>query len=306
MTGRPWGRRNSAPALILALVATMAHEGASAQAVCSAPHSSPTLAQGGSIGTLPRGAGWAQVSLYAQRATKFFNHLGNRQAFLADSRFDTRSVFLTGAVGLVDGLEVWAQVPVHRLGVEATSGESTSSGFGDVRVALRAAPELFGLPGVPLAFRVGAKVPGSSFPVDATVLPLTEGQTDVEMSLESGTVLSALPLYVVGWIGYRWRGENQDAARQPGNERFAHLAIGGSAGRVAFEIAADGLWGAAPLAQGIRLPSERRRLIQLVPTVGLEAGPGQLEVTAQVPVSGRNLPTGVGWSTGYRTTWGIL
>ena len=86
-----------------------------AQAVCSAPHSSPTLAQSGSIETLPAGAGWLQISAYAQNADEFFNPLGDRQPFLAASEFTTRSAFVTGAVGVVEGLEIWAQAPIHRL-----------------------------------------------------------------------------------------------------------------------------------------------------------------------------------------------
>jgi hypothetical protein len=63
------------------------------QAVCSAPHSSPTLAQSGSIGALPAGAGWVQFSLYRQQATDFYSPGGARQDFLADARFNTRSVW---------------------------------------------------------------------------------------------------------------------------------------------------------------------------------------------------------------------
>jgi hypothetical protein len=262
------------------------------------------LAQSGEIRTLQRGSGWIQLSVYAQHATDFFNHLGDRQPFLADSKFDTRSVFLTGAVGLVDGLEVWAQVPRHRLSVDASSGTSTSTGLGDVRFAVRVGAELFGLE-LPLAVRVGAKVPGSDFPIDATVLPLTEGQTDAEVSVESGTRLGSLPLYVMGWVGYRWRAENREAARRPGGERFAHLAFGGFAGDLTWELAADGLFGQAPLAQGLLLTSERRRLIQFLPTVGYQIGPGRLEATGQLPVSGRVLPAAIGGSLGYRVGWGL-
>lgn len=275
-----------------------------AQAVCSAPHSSPTLAQSGAIRTLPAGAGWIQLSLYGQRADEFFSHLGNRQPFLAASEFNTRSVFVTGAVGLVDGLEVWAQVPTHHLTVDASSGGSRSTGVGDVRFAARVGPELLGLD-IPLALRAGMKVPGSDFPVDATVLPLTEGQTDFEVSLESGRSLGSLPLYVMGWVGYRWRGANREAFREPGDERYAHAAVGGLVGDLTWEVAADGLWGSVPLAQGVRLAGERRRLIQLLPTVGYGVGPGRLEFTGQLPVAGRNLPSGVGMSLGYRTTWGL-
>ena len=294
------------PALALAL-AGLSLAGPSplvAQAVCSASHSSPTLTQNGSIRTLPRGAGWLQVSLYRQRADQFYNHLGSRQPFLADSEFRTRSAFVTGAVGLMHGLELWAQAPYHHLRVDAASGSSTSTGFGDLRLAARMGAELFGLH-LPVAVRAGVKVPGSEFPVDATVLPLSEGQTDFEMSVESGRTLGALPLYVVGWAGYRWRSENEKAARRPGNERFVHLALGGMVRDLRWELAADGLWGLAPGAQGLILEGERRRLIQVIPTVGYRMGGGSVELTGQIPVSGRSLPNGVGLSLGYRLAWGL-
>jgi hypothetical protein len=101
-----------------------------AQAVCSAPHSSPTLAQSGSIGALPAGAGWVR---------------GARQDFLADARFNTRSVFITGAVGVGRGIELWAQVPTHWLDVKSDGGNSNSNGVGDLRLAARVSPELLGL-----------------------------------------------------------------------------------------------------------------------------------------------------------------
>jgi hypothetical protein len=262
------------------------------------------LSQSGEIRTLTRGSGWIQLSAYGQNASEFFNHLGDRQPFLADSEFRTRSVFLTAAVGIADGLEVWAQMPTHHLSVDASSGTSVSTGVGDIRFAARVGAELFGLD-LPLAVRVGAKVPGSDFPIDATVLPLTEGQTDAEVSVESGARLGSLPLYVMGWVGYRWRSENREAARRPGGERFGHLAFGGFVGDLTWEVAADGLFGQAPLAQGILLTGERRRLIQLLPTVGYQVGPGRLEVTGQIPLAGRVLPAGVGMSAGYRVGWGL-
>ena len=286
------------------LVGAVSPRDVSAQAICSAPHSSPSLASSGELRTLRAGTGWIQLSVYGQNTTEWYNHVGDRQAFLADSEFKTRSVFVTASVGVVDGLEVWAQLPRRDLNVSASSGSSNSTGIGDIRVAVRMGAELFGLD-LPVAVRVGAKVPGSDFPIDATVLPLTEGQTDVEVSVESGTTLGALPLYVMGWVGYRRRGANVEADRRPGAERFAHLAFGGFAGDLTWEVAADGLFGGSPLASGILLTSERRRLVQILPTVGYGIGPGRFEVTGQVPISGRVLPVGYGLSAGYRVGWGL-
>jgi len=276
----------------------------SAQAICSAPHSSPTLAQSGSLRTLPGGAGWLQVAGYGQRATQFFNPDGDRQPFLADSEFDTRSIYFTGAIGVTRGVELWAQLPVHNLDVQSAGGDSKSSGVGDVRVAARLGSELVGLD-VPLSLRLGAKIPGSDFPVDATVLPLTEGQRDWELSLESGYRLPNRSTYLMGWIGYRWREENKEADREPGDEYFASLSVGGAVGAFFWAVTGDALWGRVPFAQGFPLPGDTRRMIQILPTLGMQVGPGRLEATGQVPVYGQNLPVGVGISLGYRLTWGM-
>lgn len=278
---------------------------ASAQAICSAPHSSPTLAQSGSLRTLPPGAGWVQASVFGQRATSFFDARGDRQPFLADSQFDTYSIFLSAAVGITYGLEVWAQLPTHRLQVQSLGGDSRRAGLGDARIAVRIGPELLGYD-FPLAARFATKLPGTEFPVAATVLPLSEGQRDWEISLESGHFFQDRSLYVMGWLGYRWREENTDALRDPGDEAFGHLAVGGSAGDFSWEVSGDGLWGKAPVIQGILLESNARRLVQILPTASYGVGPGRVEVTGQIPVWGKSLPVGFGGSVGYRLTWGLI
>ena len=277
----------------------------SGQAICSAPHSSPTLSQGGTITSLPPGGGWAQISFFRQRSLSAFNQNGDVQDFLAASDFLTRSVFLTASVGLVEGIDLWAQFPVHNLDVTSDGGNSASSGVGDLRVAVRVTPEIFGIE-APLGLRIGGKTPGSTFPVDATVLPLTEGQRDFEVSLESGTALDFLPVYLAGWVGYRWRGLSDVREYEPGEETFGHLAVGGAVGDLTLEVGADALWGQAPTVSGLTLSDDARRLLQIVPTVGYPVGPGKIEVSGQFPLAGRNLPNGVGMAVSYRTTWGLF
>jgi len=83
--------------------------------------------------------------------------------------------------------------------------------------------------------------------------------------------------------------------------------VGGSADALTWEIGGDILWGGAPVVAGLPLSeAEARRLFQIVPTVGYEVGPGTVEVSVQIPLAGRNLPTGVGVGVGYRTTWGLF
>lgn len=276
---------------------------AAAQAICSAPHSSPMLTQSGAIRTLPAGTGWVQLSLFGQESREGFDPRGDRRPFLADATFAVRSVFVTGAIGLREGLEVWAQAPVHRLSVSGGGGTSRTFGLGDLRAAVRVSPALLDYR-IPVALRAGIKVPGNDFPVLATELPLSEGQIDYEVSAESGWSPDGVPLYVVGWVGYRWRTRNDAVGYDPGEERFGHIGLGGQAGAFSFEMGVDALWGSAPTESGLVLPSAARRLVQLLPTVGTDLGPGRLEVTTPIPVSGRNLPAGVGVSVGYRALWG--
>lgn len=295
--------RGSLAALVLGLLSTTPAE-LSAQALCSAPHSSAVLASGRGVRTLPPGSGWLQLSGYRQVSDRYFGTTGARQPFLAAGQVRINSIYLTGALGLTWGLDAWAQVPVHALRYADQSGERQAAGLGDLRLSLRVSPELFGWP-APVALRAGLKLPGRDFPVDATLIPLSEGQRDWELSLEAGNALRGVPLYLLGWVGYRWRERNAGVDRRPGDEWFAHLAAGGRiGGSVQAELALEWLWGRAPRYLGVEIETAARRLVQLQPTVAYGAGPGQVQLTALLPLSGRNLPSGAGFSAGYRISWG--
>ena len=51
-----------------------------------------------------------------------------------------------------------------------------------MRLAARIGSAALGLEW-PVAIRAGIKIPGGDFPVDARLLPLSEGQTDLEVSI---------------------------------------------------------------------------------------------------------------------------
>jgi hypothetical protein len=245
------------------------------------------------------------ASLLRQSTTTTFNPVGDRNSLLANGRFQSTSIYLSSGIGLAYGLDLWAQVPVHRMHYQDQGGERNRSGVGDVRLALRASPVLIRRTW-PIAVRAGLKLPGSSFPLDATIIPLTEGQRDVEMSLESGGSLFGGSAYVLGWAGYRWRSRNSTARRKPGDEAFFHAAIGTTQGGVRLELAADRLIGGNPEQLGFAIPAGGRRLFQLTPTIGLPVAGGSFEFTSAVPLAGRNLPAGVGLSVGYRLHWGQI
>ena len=273
-----------------------------AQAVCSAPHSSPSLAQGGGIGTLQPGSGWVQLSVYSQQADDRFDHSGERRPFFLSGQTTTRSLYATAAVGVAWGVDVWAQAAVHRLRYADEGGELNRTGLGDVRLAVRASAELFGSL-APVSVRTGVKIPGSSFPVDATVVPLIEGQTDLEVAVETGRAFAGGAVYTLAWGGYCWRLARGVQERDPGNEWFGHAAVGGSRGTFRWEVALEALAGAPPRQLGFELPTDRRRLLQVNPGIALALGPGEVDLGLQVPLVGRNLPSDPAFGAGYRLSW---
>ncbi len=277
-----------------------------AQAVCSAPHSAPSLSTSGSITTLHPGNGWVLATFHRVRSNQLYNSDGTALQFLGNGEATTTSAFFTGSIGVMWGVELWAQVPIHSLNFDDVTGTRERTGLGDPRVSVRIGSELFSDDVWPISVRAGIKFAGSRFPIDASVLPLTEGQTDYELAVESGWSFDDLPLYALGWVGYRWRTEDAVSKTKPGNERYAHLALGGFLGSVRLEVALDALDGEAPSRSGLLIPASARRLVQLTPTIGWSFGAGSLELGAQIPISGRNLPTGSGVSIGYMLPWGTL
>ena len=280
---------------------------AAAQAVCSAPHSAPSLSASGSITTLEPGSGWVLGTFHRVQSNELYGSDGTTLGFLGNGEATTTSAFLTGAIGLTWGLELWAQIPMHALNFDDVTGTRERTGLGDPRLSLRIGSELFTHDVWPVSIRAGVKFAGSEFPVDASVLPLAEGQVDYEVAVESGwSSFGDLPIYALGWVGYRWRTEETVTETKPGNELYAHLAVGGILGSLRLELGLDALDATAPERSGILFPASARQLVQLTPTIGWSLGAGSLELGAQIPISGRNLPTGSGVSVGYLLPWGTL
>lgn len=252
---------------------------------------------------LAPGDGWIDARLYHHDTSQEFGPDGSRQDFFAGGRAITNSLYVTAAMGVVRGIDAWVQVPIHDFSFDDAAGSRSRTGFGDLRLYVRVGPSLFGLPDEPIALRGGVKLPVAEFPIDAEVIPLTEGQTDWELYLEVGHSFHPLPVYAMGWIGYRWR-LAKGTVRDPGDERLAYLAVGGDVGRrIVWKLGAEGLWGGAPLIDRVEIQSARRRMIQVFPSVGVRVGPGAIDVGGRIPLNGRNLPSGPALVVGYFLDW---
>lgn len=253
----------------------------------------------------PPGRGWVQLSLsHHDTRNRFDERQRIRPLFNEGGRSITTSLFVTAVAGVVRGMDMWLEVPVHSLQFNDDVVDRHSAGLGDPRVHLRVSPALLGVASpVPVAVRVGVKWPVGAFPVDAEIVPLTEGQRDVEVLLEVGRSFYPQPVYAMAWAGYRWRALNPDAARKPGNERFFFAAVGGQYRAVTWKVAAEGLFGETPRLLGLPILTARRRLVQVLPSVGYSVGEGVVELGVRMPLAGQNLPAGIAFTVGYFRRW---
>lgn len=242
-----------------------------------------------------RGGWWAKLSFFHHQTTEQFRPNGDKRPFLSDGAESTsRAVFLDLLVGVTDRLDLWAQVPWFDLHFDDVLGDRNNSGVGDVRLSARY--QLLSLRGgsVPVAVRYTAKVPVVDFPLDAEVIPVGEGQWDHEAWLETGASLWPLPAYGVLWLGYRWRMENTETTRHPGDELALLAEVGGDLwGDVGGKLVLDGIFGSSGSIQGIDLSGDEREILYLQPALTWEMAPSTwIEVGARLPLRGRNFPAG--------------
>lgn len=247
------------------------------------------------------GQGWLQVAVFHHDTRTVFDEDRHRARIFADGHAVTTSLYVTAALGVVRGVDAWLQAPFHQLQYNDAATDRSRSGVGEVRLYLRAAPEAFGIPSpFPIALRAGIKLPGGDFPVDAEVIPLGEGQRDVEVMLEVGQSFYPRALYAHGWVGYRARSANNEAARAPGDEAFSFFAVGGAMQRIGWRMIVEGYVSVqAPTIQGIAVPSARRQALTVQPTLRYPVGRGALEAGVRTTLAGQNVPAGLAFTLGY-------
>jgi len=256
----------------------------------------------------PPGTGWLKVQVAHQDTRSKFDRDAQITSYdTEDARSISSAVRVTGAFGLWRGLDAWADLPYQRLAFNDVQDDRLQTGLADPRLYLRAGPSLFGVDDLPVAvaLRGGVKLPVGEFALDAEEISLSQGQRDWDLILEVGKSLYPWPMYVTAWAGYRWREENPETTTKPGDERLFYVAAGGSVDPFTWKLAVDGLFGRPPVRTDfdLVLENDRRELVQIIPTVGWNVGPGTIEAGVRVPVHGRRFPAGPTLTLGYFWTW---
>lgn len=256
----------------------------------------------------PPGTGWVDVGVAHQDTRQKFSRSGHVVSFDTEAaRSIVTTARITSALGVYRGVDVWADVAFHRLAFNDVQADRLTTGPADPRLYLRVGPALFGATDLPLAVAVrgGLKFPVGDFAVNADEISLSQGQRDWDLLLEVGKSLHPWPVYVMGWVGYRWREVNESIREKPGDERLVYVATGGSINRFRWKLAVDGLFGRPPVRTDfdIVLENDNRELVQVIPTLGWQLGPGAIEAGLRVPIHGRKFPAGPVFTLGYFLSW---
>ncbi|MEX2528827.1 MAG: hypothetical protein WEA09_14445 [Gemmatimonadota bacterium] len=250
------------------------------------------------------GSGWMHLAAFHTDTRTRFDFRGDKEPIFADGHIQNLSLFLTSAVGLGAGADLWAEVPIHRLAFTDAIGRREKTGLGDPAFHLRWSPSAW-LPDAlpPLAVRGGLRLPVGDFPVEAEVIPLGEGQRDWELLVETGASFYPRPIYAQLWMGHRWRERNETSLFKPGDEWFFLSAVGASRGKLGGKITLEGWQGGTPFQENIPISSARREMLQALVTGSVSLGGGALEAGARIPLAGKNLPAGPGLILGYFRTF---
>jgi len=251
----------------------------------------------------PARQGWASVALYRQSTDQIYAADGRRVPFPLEGRTSAISVYTTVAGGLGRGFDAWLQSSFHRLELRDIAAIRKSTGLGDLRVYGRWTPaHAFGW-ALPVAVRAGIKVPVGDFEGADGLIPLGDGQTDIELVAEVGHSFWPRPAYLMAWLGYRWRRARSDTGFDFGNERFFLVTAGMTGRRLGGRLTAEGWVGAEADNGGLAARAQGRRLLRIAPSITVAAGPGELEFGTRVPLAGRNLASGTELTLGYFVRW---
>ena len=241
----------------------------------------------------PRGRGWVDLTAYHLDTREQFDIDGEVRTIFASGHAVSTAAFLTGAFGLGANVDVWAQVPYQRLRFDDARGPRLRSGIGDSRFYVRVAPLAFLGSGLPLAIRGGVKVPVGDFAVDSEIIPLGDGQTDLEAMLELGHSFYPVPVYVNGWVGYRSRLVHDVARRDFSDEAFFLVQGGTSRDGLGGQVVVEGMRSVdVPRFEGVLVPTARRSQLQVTPRALWSRGATAVGVGARFTLLGRNLPAG--------------
>ena len=218
---------------------------------------------------------------------------GSRQPYRFGGEYRSTAVFAEGFYGVTDWLNLGVQVPYFdQVYQDSTRAEAPrDAGFSDLRIytKLRALQ----VPAV-LTFKLGVKVPTGEFVNQDGLIPVGEGQWDLDLLVQAGRSFWPVPAYANLEGGYRLRMENEDVQRDPGDEWLVNAEAGWSPQpRLSLALKVEVLHGKAGRSFGFENTSLKKRIVYLAPTVSWTLfGETAAELGLRRTLAGRNFPAG--------------
>ncbi len=236
---------------------------------------------------------WVKSAFYLQQTDQEFDLTGTKRTEPTGKAANSKAVFTDVIVGILPELDLWLQIPFLDLQITGSGPDLRSTGFGDVRAWLRYQVARLHKGQTPIALRMGVKAPVGFQSLDAQIVPIGEGQWDLEFFGEIGHSFWPTPLYAELWLGYRARFANNTTFKDPGGE-FVYLAeVGGNpTGGTLLKATLDGFVGRNWTVE--RLPTaSSRRIVSLQLAGGVNVvGPLWTEAGVRVPLDGRSFAAG--------------
>ncbi len=248
---------------------------------------------------LPAHRTWAQINVLRQDTTERYFLTGERIPYFFEGRNRTTAAFLDVRHGISDRLELSVQMPFYRLQFDDLADRRSSTGPGDLRLTARWSWLAKGS----TVATVGAtvKFPTGEFVNDAEVVPVGEGQYDVDFTAEAGHSFWPRAAYATVLAGYRVRTRNEENGISPGDEFFWSVEGGHRiVSRLSVKAVIRALHGQRSTSFGLEIPTLKREVVYLQPGLVWDLGADRgIELALPFTVKGRNWPAGLAASVGF-------
>ncbi len=260
--------------------------------------------------TLRKGRLWVKSAFLIQRTDERYANQahfcgdqfwrnGERAPYFFNGPGESNAVYMDIWYGLTDRFELQLQLPYFDIAFEddVNPDRPSSQGLGDVRFGLR-----YRIPFKPIVttFRIGAKAPTGFFNKDSEVVPIGDGQWDLEVSADFGRSFWPLPAYANLSVGYRFRFEPdlQTTNLDPGDEFWFRAETGVKVrNNLEIKTLVEGFWGQEFTAlfedSNLEINNSERRILYFKPGVGWMIFDAlEFEFSAMFSLSGKNYPAG--------------
>ncbi|MFQ5640307.1 MAG: hypothetical protein ACE5IR_20190 [bacterium] len=237
---------------------------------------------------------------------------GQKTPYFFNGKIETSAIIFDLWYGLTDHIELRFQLPYYDIAFkdEVNPERPSTNDIGDIRFAAR-----YRLPFDPIVttLRIGAKAPTGFFNKDSEVVPIGDGQWDLEIGAEFGRSFWPIPAYANLMLQYRFRFEPdlETTNLDPGDELEFRAEAGVTVYKnIGVKALLEGFWGQEFTAlsenSNFQLSNSERRILYFRPGIwGTFFKSLEYEFSVRFSLSGKNFPAGQIFMTGLSYTFDL-